>query len=94
MIAELGELQINHLPKLARYILPEDKASDSVLECNLKLMQEGQMGLGIVLSRYLGDEGEEDAKKLIDAMKCMAIVYEELNWIKYEILGQIYRKGA
>lgn len=91
---ELGELQLNQLPKLAQYILPEDKNSDSVLECDLKTMLEGQMNLGILLSRYFGDVGKEDAERVINAMKCMAMVYEDLNAIKYEILGQIYRKGA
>lgn len=91
MIAELGELQLNQLPKLAQYILPEDKNSDSILECNLKSMLEGQMELGIILSRYTGDAKSEDAKKVIYAMQVMAMVYEDLNCIKFEMLKQIYR---
>jgi len=91
---ELGELQLNQLPKLAQYILPEDKNSDSVLESNLKAMLEGQMSLGIVLSRSYGESAGPDEKRLVEAMQAMAMVYEALNRIKYEILGQIYRKGA
>ena len=89
---ELGELQLNQLPKLARYILPEDKNSDSILEINLHSMCDGQMDLGIILSRYDGNVDKEDAKRVINAMKCMAIVYEELNDIKYEILKMLYSK--
>lgn len=88
---DLGELQLCQLPKLARYILPEDKNSDSVLECNLKTMLEGQMSLGIVLSRSYGESAGPDEKRLVEAMQAMAMVYEELNQIKYEILKQIYR---
>lgn len=93
MITELGELQLNQLPKLARYILPEDKNSDSILEINLHTMCNGQMDLGIILSRYDGSSADkEDAERVINAMKCMAMVYEELNDIKYEILKMLYSK--
>lgn len=88
---ELGELQLNQLPNLAQYILPADKNSDSVLECNLKAMLDGQMDLSIVLSRSYGESTGPDEKRLVEAMKAMAMVYEELNRIKYEILKQIYR---
>lgn len=94
MIAELGGLQLQQLPKLAQYILPADKNSDSVLECNLKTMMDGQMDLSIVLSRSYGESAGPDEKRLVEAMKGMAMVYEELNRIKYEVLAQIYRKGA
>jgi hypothetical protein len=89
---ELGELQLNQLPKLSRYILPEDKNSDSILEINLHTMCNGQMDLGIILSRYDGRDDKEDAARVINAMKCMAMVYEELNDIKYEILKMLYSK--
>ena len=89
---DLGELQLNQLPKLARYIIPEDKNSDSTLEINMNTMREGQMELGIILSRYCGDESTEDAKRVIFAMQAMAMVYEELESIKYEILKMLYSK--
>ncbi len=89
---DLGELQLNQLPKLARYIIPEDKNSDSVLEINLHTMCNGQIDLGIILSRYDGLSDKEDAERVVNAMKCMAMVYEELNGIKYEILKMLYSK--
>lgn len=87
MIAELGGLQLQQLPKLAQYVLPDDPKEDSMLEHNLAAMRDGQMELGIVLSRDWGNPETEDAQRIIYAMKTMAMVYEELNRIKYEILS-------
>lgn len=87
---ELENLQLCQLPKLAQYILPADKNSDSVLECNLKTMLDGQMDLSIVLSRSYGESAGPDEKRLVEAMKAMATVYEALNRIKYEVLQHLY----
>ena len=87
---ELGELQLCQLPKLAQYVLPKDKNSDSVLECDLKTMLEGQMSLGIVLSRSYGESAGPNEKRLVEAMQAMAMVYEDLNQIKYEVLQLLY----
>lgn len=88
---ELKQMPLCQFPKLAAYVLPEDKNSDSVLETNIKSMCDGQMELGVILSRYWGDDSKEDADKIIYAMKVMAMVYEELNRIKYEILHELYK---
>lgn len=87
---DLGELQLNQLPKLAQYILPKDENSDSVLECNLMTMRDGQMDLSIVLSRSYGESAGPDEKRLVDAIKAMAMVYEDLSRIKYEVLQHLY----